>query len=356
MVPFGALFFARLRYRQTTPEVAGTGFKFSKGAFSDLGFKARRTLNKHQQEKTSMTLEQLFEIYRSKQLRFKSQNTVRLYRHTLRAFAITLGREPLLSDLNSDAVENHMARIIAKGGSPASANKDRSQLLALWRFAAAKSMLKEWPTVLIMTEPESIPMGWMPDEIAAILAACDRATGHIGTVPANEWWSALVNVLLDSGERIGAIRSLKKQHLQGEYLLVPAEFRKGRRRDRLYPLRTLTAAIIRKVIHANRESDTLFHWDRSETYIYSRFSAILDDANLPNGRRSKFHRLRRTVASAVAQAGGDASAALDHASPKTTKRYLDPRIVGHVQVSDILASYLANPLKKPNDNQNRAIG
>lgn len=49
------------------------------------------------------------------------------------------------------------------------------------------------------------------------------------------------------------------------------------------------------------------------------------------------------MASAVTAAGGDATAALDHASPKTTKKYLDPRIVGAVSVSDILASYLANP-------------
>jgi len=68
-------------------------------------------------------------------------------------------------------------------------------------------------------------------------------------------------------------------------------------------------------------------------------------AGLPTDRRSKFHRIRRTVASAVAEAGGNPSEALDHASPKTTKRYLDPRIVGTQPVDSILANYLANPRK-----------
>jgi integrase len=311
-----------------------------------------------------MTLDELFELYRQKQLRFKSQNTTRLYRHTLRAFAITLGRIPTIDDLNSDSVERHMERIILKGGSPASANKDRSQLLALWRFAAAKTIVREWPTVAIMTEPEAVPMGWMPDEVARILAACRRVDGTIGTVSGRLWWSALISVLLDTGERIGAIRPLKKQHLQGAYLLVPAEYRKGRRRDRLYPLQKSTAELLQRVADANSVNDSLFHWDRTETYIYAHFSAILRDAKLPADSRSKFHRLRRTVASAVAQAGGDPTAALDHASPKTTKRCLDPRIVGQVQVSDILAAYLRSPAqsaqpspeKKSAEKKNRKSG
>jgi integrase len=333
-------------------ELRGQDFSFN-GRCSQPKFERKEyqtTTNQGNAKK--MTLDELFELYRQKQLRFKSQNTVRLYRHTLRAFATTLGRPPMISDLNSDAVERHMERIIVKGGSPASANKDRSQLLALWRFAAAKAIVREWPIVAVMTEPEAIPMGWMPDEVSQILSACLRVDGSIGTVPARHWWTGLISVLLDTGERIGAVRPLKKHHIQGGYLLVPAEFRKGRRRDRLYPLRAGTVESLRRVAEANAVNDSLFYWDRSETYIYAHFSAILRDAKLPADSRSKFHRLRRTVASAVAQAGGDPTAALDHASPKTTKRYLDPRIVGSVQVSDILAAYLrspspANPAQSP---------
>jgi integrase len=302
-----------------------------------------------------MTLNELFELYRAKQLRFKSDNTVRLYRHTLKSFTITLGRVPTIADLDSDTVELHMERIIKKGGSPASANKDRSQLLALWRFAAAKGIVTLWPTVAIMREPETVPMGWMPHEVTSLLNACKQADGTIGSVHASLWWTALVRVLLDTGERIGAVRPLKKTHLQGGWLLVPAEFRKGRRRDRLYPLQPPTVQSVLAVSNANRVDDLIFHWDRADTYIYARFSEILERAGLPTDSRSKFHRIRRTVASAVAQAGGDPTAALDHASPKTTKKYLDPRIVGSVPVSDILARYLENPKQTPPPPTREAI-
>jgi hypothetical protein len=70
----------------------------------------------------TMTLDQLFDRYRAKRLRFKSANTVRLYGHTIRSFARTLGHIPTVDDLTNDLVESHMSEILARGGSPASAS------------------------------------------------------------------------------------------------------------------------------------------------------------------------------------------------------------------------------------------
>jgi integrase len=160
-----------------------------------------------------------------------------------------------------------------------------------------------------------------------------------------------LRILLDTGERIGAIRALKKEHFQGNWLLVPAALRKGNKRDKLYQIQPETIRLVVELIERNKDDDKLFPWDRCETYIYNRYKDILKRAKLPADRRSQFHRIRRTVASAVAGAGGDASAALDHASPRTTKKYLDPRIVGGVKPSDIMAAFLRNPESKPSFNQ-----
>jgi integrase len=293
------------------------------------------------------TLLQLFDMYRAKRLRFKSPNTIRLYAHTLRSFAKTLGHVPTIDDLTSDQVENHMSTILARGGSPASANKDRSQLLSLWRFAATHRIVDRWPDVQMANEPEAVPFGWLPEDLEHLLSAAETERGFLGQVPARLWWSALFRVLLATGERIGAIVHLQKHHLQGDWLLVPAEHRKGKRRDRLYPLGPETADSVRELIKANRADDLIFPFPYSSTYLYKKLTAVLKRAGLPSDRRSKFHRMRRTVASAVAQAGGDPTRALDHASPKTTKKYLDPRIVGSVPVSDILAAYLTPKKPKP---------
>jgi integrase len=143
--------------------------------------------------------------------------------------------------------------------------------------------------------------------------------------------------------------------LQGDWLLVPAEHRKGKRRDRLFPLGTDAAEACRKLIAANLDDDRIFPFPYSGTYLYKKLTGVLKRAGLPTDRKSKYHRFRRTVASAVARAGGDPTRALDHASPKTTKKYLDPRIVGSVPVADILAAYLANP-KRPAPPSNQKTG
>lgn len=302
-----------------------------------------------------MTLEELFERYRRKHLRGKSPNTVRLYGHTIRSFAKTLGRTPTIDDLTDDAIEDHMWRVVDDGRSPASANKDRSQLICLWRWAAERGWLDRFPDVPAMQEPEQVPLGWLPNEIDDLLRACDTEPNAVGDVPGPVWFGALVRILLDTGERIGAVRQLSRTALQNDYLLVPAASRKGRTRDRLFPLSEGTVAAVKRLLAAH-DAPLLFPDPYSSTYLYRRFDKLLERAGLPTDRRSKFHRLRRTVASAVARAGGDATAALDHASPKTTKKYLDPRIVGGVQVSEILGAYLRDPTLRGKDQRNRDAG
>ncbi len=290
-----------------------------------------------------MLLTELLELYIQKRLRSGSENTIRLYRHSIKSFALTVAKIPSLDDLTDDNVERHLWRIVGEGGEPESANKDRGQLNALWSFAHDKGLIATKPDNRPLNEPEHIPLGWLPEELARLLDACANQKGTISEVQACLWWSALVNVLLDTGERIGAIRQLSKSALQDQWLLVPAHIRKGKRRDRLYPLSEATVQALQKLIAVNKADKRLFPWDRCETYLYNRFKRVLIEAGLPTDRRSKFHRLRRTVASAVAREGGDASAALDHASPRTTRKYLDPRIVGQEPVASVLARYLANP-------------
>lgn len=302
-----------------------------------------------------MKLSELLEKYSRKRLRGGSPNTLRLYRHSLSSFAKSLGHDPAIADLTSDKIEDHMHTIIERGGSPASANKDRSQLICLWKWAAEQGIMTTFPDVRPMVEPEQIPMGWMPEEIDRMFAAAKLEAEPVGEVSGRVFWTAMLRVILDSGERIGAVRQLGRDSLQDRFLLIPVSVRKGKRRDRLYQLQPETVAAI-KTLLSHHDDPKLFPWPYSESYIYHRFEAILRRAKLPTDRRSKFHRIRRTVASAVARAGGDPTAALDHASPKTTKKYLDPRIVGGVEVSQILANYLRDPTLRTSTPDQKKTG
>lgn len=286
-----------------------------------------------------MTLLELFDLYKKKRLRGKSDNTIRLYHHTISSFGRFLKHEPTIKDFDSDLIEDHMWQIVKRGGSPASANKDRSQLIALWKFAAERRIVEQFPQVQAIKEPEQAPMGWLPEELQSLLRSAKLEPQPVGEIPGNIWFTALLHVLIDTAERIGALRALGRESVQGNFLLVPAAVRKGKTRDRLYPLSAESVEALKRLLASHGEP-TLFHWPYSSTYFYRRYDCLLRRAGLPTDRKSKAHRVRKTVASAVARAGGDPTAALDHASPKTTKKYLDIRIVGGVEVSTILSAYL----------------
>lgn len=291
----------------------------------------------HERNTPLMLLDDLFALYVRKRLRMKSPNTIRLYRHSIAAFETTLGRKATTDDLNDDNVEMHMTRIVDSGLSVASANKDLWQLGAIWRFGNRNRLVDTWPNVQLYPEPERIPMAWLPEEIDKLFQSVKEEDGSISGAPASLWWQSLLSVLLDTGERIGAVMQCTKDNLQGCYLLVPAESRKGKTRDKLFELSGETQHLLSALSLAHRYT-LLFPWDRHGTYLYTRYKRILARAGLPTDSKSKFHRLRRSVASAVKSQGGDATAALDHASSATTKAYLDPRIVHQ----DATHSFVAN--------------
>lgn len=244
-----------------------------------------------------------------------------------------------------------MWRVVQDGCSPATANKDCAQLTAIWRFANYNRMIDHAPNVRMMPMPERVPLAWTPEEIGKLLAAIETMRGKVVGMPDKIWWKALIHALLDTGERIGAMTGVKRCFLQENYLLFPAEVRKGRKREKMYKLSETTVELLAEMAKyvSYTKSELLFPWDRSATHIYHRYNEILRRANLDTSSRSKFHRLRRTVASAVANQGGDPTAALDHASPKTTKAYLDPRIVDDAPTVDLVRQWLAGEEKKPRD-------
>lgn len=298
------------------------------------------------QKVLSMTLEELFDFYCRKRLRAGSPDTIRLYKHSIKAFEKSLGRPATVSDFTDDNLEDHMWKIVNSGLSVPSANKDYCQLSAMWRFAHRNRLVETWPNVRPIPEPERVPLGWTQDELDRLFAAIDQTEGSIGGAPARIWWRTLINLVLDTGERIGGVRDLTRAHLHGDYILVPSKYRKRKTRDKLYKLSQWTKDDISLLLTLHR-SEEIFPWTWSKTYIYDRYEKILKKAQLPADSRSKFHRIRRTVASAVANQGGNPSTALDHSSPKTTKLYLDPRIVQEVATSTLVAKWREAPKEKP---------
>ncbi len=78
-----------------------------------------------------------------------------------------------------------------------------------------------------------------------------------------------------------------------------------------------------------KSDDLVLPWHLTQPSLFDHFGMILKRAGLPHGRRDKFQRLRRMVASFLTAAGGNASLCLGPSSQQITQQnYLDPVISG----------------------------
>jgi integrase len=292
-----------------------------------------------------MQLKQFFaDYYAPNRLLGKSQNTFRLYRICFGHLARTFGREPELTDLTDEIIKKHLQKLLNEGRSKATVNKERCSIVALWRYACQKGLIAQWPDIPKQKEPERTPIAWLRDDVAKLIDACQTTQGMVGKCPASLFWTALVRVCLDTGERIGALMQSEWSWLDNGSLNIRGEVRKGGKRDKWFELSPESNDLLIKM-QAYRQSSFIFHWPYCYSYVWNRYAKILERAGLPTGRKCGWHRIRKTSASVAYQAGFDPQELLDHTDRRTTQRYLDPRFSRETQPAKIIADWLRNPPK-----------
>jgi len=260
-------------------------------------------------------------------LRIRCEHTRLQYRIALEMFRQSLGREPTLDDLTDDNIRATMLHILSIGRGLVTANDRRIQICALWKWCSRRGYLAMWPTVESLPVPQRIPRAWTEQQLRDFIESCKYARGKIGGIPAPLWWMAFTGTQWDTSERTGAMLALRWEWYSVDtgVMFVPAEVRKGKRKDALYTLMPDTmAALARLRIGA---SSLIFPGIGSWAAFYKRYSVILRRAGLPTDRSCKPQKMRRSHASHLKAAGGDATASLMHESDSTTRRaYLDPSI------------------------------
>jgi len=270
-----------------------------------------------------MLLADLFSnYYRPLRLRGKSLQTCRLYGCTIRTFGKWLGYPPTVDDL-SDLMLSRFLEERAATRSPYTAEKERTQLVSLARFARDRGLIQMMPEVPPAPLPERVPLAFTLTELQGIMRAAAATRGTVGHVAAGVWFTALVSVLWETAERIGAVLECVPGDFTGPHLLVRAEVRKGGKRDKAYRLSERTATLVRQAAGERR----IFEWPQARTYLWAKYADIVARAGLGKGRHLSFHALRRSAASHFQSLGGDAVALLDHSNPRITHRwYLDRRM------------------------------
>ena len=274
-----------------------------------------------------MTLTVLFStVYRPMRLRGRSPKTSRLYMCLFAAMQRHFLRELEVDELSDLVVAGYLESRSMAGLSPFTVEKERCQILALWRFAADRNLINTRPCCPPAPLPLPAPLAWSMEDMKRVVYAASECPGLVGRVSAGVWWKGLVCFAFETGERIGAIMLAKKHSVSGRSVTIGALDRKGGQSAHVHFISEPTLIIVQKIM-SESVGDKIFEWDRDPTSLWGIFKKIIKSARVPVGDRSSFHQIRRTAASWLAASGGNPVEFLGHSSPKICKKYyLDPRI------------------------------
>jgi integrase len=271
-----------------------------------------------------MRLDAFFnDVYRPLRLRGKSPRSVLLHNVAIRNFGRWLERPATLADLDDLTLARYLD---ARGDqvSPHTVERERNALCAQWRLACDRGLLAVRPTIQPVPLPQKIPTAWTVAQLNRLFQAARSASGTVGPVLASVWFPALLTLSWESGERIGALLAAQWADLAGGRLAIHADARKGRREPKLHHLSDGCVAQLLAARAPGRPE--VLWWPMALPSLYDRLHKILDEAGL-RGKRVAFHQMRRSAATHLTAAGGNAQTFLGHLEPRTTLRYIDPRIL-----------------------------
>ena len=268
-----------------------------------------------------------------------SETTEKQYKYTATRYSTFLGRRATLDDLTDLNLGKWMRTMRKDGLAMPTINGYITKMRAFWSWCAKKRMVEEFPTIEDFPEPMQIPKAYSEGEFRALIAATKLMEGEIAGVPAAAWWYALHLVAFDTGERCSALLSLQRSHYDDgdATLAAPAEIRKGGRKPMLYRLKPATVAAL-AVVRKAASGKKIFFWPNDPGTFYNHYKTLLKLADLPYvPHKSGLQKVRRTFASHIEAAGGNATQALSHTSRRVTeKSYLDPRIAKEPAHNDVL--------------------
>jgi integrase len=279
--------------------------------------------------------------YRPCQLVGCARPTIALYEVSLRHWERWPGRVPL-DRIDSPSLAQ-FAEWMLPGRSPVSVNSYMRPILAILHFAADEDDIAKAPKFRRLREPKRVPLAFTIDEFNAVMAETGKEDYLIGGIRAKLWLPSFFCADWESGLRVNALLSIVSFDMlleQGGFY-CQAEKQKDAEAD-WYPLSPATLELIQKIYDPRRK--LVWPLDKTVYWLRDRLTDMMNRSGIysPGGSCSKFHRLRKSTASYMAAAGLDAQKKMGHSSPKTTERYLDPRIVRSAKNNDLVPAPIPN--------------
>ena len=282
-----------------------------------------------------MRLDALREDYVATNPAIRSNETRRLLRISTSRFAEFLGRECDAADLTDRNLAAYMQHRRSMGIAETTLERETAKLLTLARYAALCGLTPP-PRMRLVKSPLGAPVALLRHEVRALWKAAAGYQTAVGGVSGHLYMTALLDTLWDTGSRLGAVYAITRGDIDLAGRWVTLRTLKGGGAVQVRQVRRATAKSLAKLLAASA-GPRPFAVFGHQSSLYHHLNKLLAVAGISVDRRHKFHCLRRSHASWLYRAGGDATQSLGHATEATTRKYyLDCRVIGGKQAVELL--------------------
>ena len=207
----------------------------------------------------------------------------------IRQFRRFLGREPLLSDLQSDSLAALFDSQSESGVKPQTVNRTLDAFSKIAQAAFRDGLIRRLPKLPHRREREPL-RPWLQDDLNKILASARTMPGDVVGIPARRWWPALVYSLIDTAASVAEMLTAPTtayEHRQGTLCVGAFRFRPH----------ALTAEALEAIRRYDRERLLPWELDNGRPpfhMLYREFKPLLYRAGLAYSAADLFDRLRIT--------------------------------------------------------------
>ncbi len=201
------------------------------------------------------------DVYQPRKLINCADETVRQYLLIIGLFSRHLGFSASIANLNDadvaaflDAYSRERPRSNRRR-SPATVNKARDHLLAIWRYLHGQGLVTKLPDIAPIKVFKRVPTAWDTFQVGELLNSATRLTGDVMPgVSRADFFVALFLVAYDTGLRKGALLGLRRSDvdLRRGHVLARAETQK-QKANQLLTICEQTSDAVRELWLPDRE-------------------------------------------------------------------------------------------------------
>lgn len=248
-----------------------------------------------------------------------SPRTKKLYRYTVRKFGQWLGHRPTIADLNNTTVGKYISALMEADYAPSSVDKERRQLVAIWRDAMIEGIVRKGPRIRPVKIPDPIPRALNVIELKQLWLAFGKLQGSTGGNANEHVIRAAATIQLNTAERIGAVSKLQWNDIVGRVITFRAETRKGGRRAKVAEVPDIAIDYLGRL---HRESNFVFPGCPETIKLNTLYTRAFERSGIAYTPGKTSHLLRSTKATVVDSRGGNAARSLGNTPAVCEKHYI----------------------------------